>query len=94
MTNALTNESNVEAVPAARTAMRIRQVRVYRHSTMFYWWPAWVFGFAIALIKEGQERIHTSSESQWEGSALGLNYVCSPVPPSPVAPRRSAACRA
>jgi hypothetical protein len=76
MTNALTNELNVQAVPEARAMVRIPQVRVYRHSTMFYWWPAWAFGFAIALINEGQERIHTISESQREGSALGLSYVC------------------
>jgi hypothetical protein len=76
MTNVLTSELNVKAVPAARAAVRIRQVRVYRHSTMFYWWPAWAFGFAIALFNEGQQGIHTISESQREGSALGLSYVC------------------
>lgn len=26
-----------------------REVRVYQHSSLFYWWPVWVCGFVMAL---------------------------------------------
>jgi hypothetical protein len=52
MTDALTNE-NVAAVPTVHERVRVRQVRVFRHSTMFYWCPARAIGLTIALINEG-----------------------------------------
>src|ERR1700722_14075384 len=27
-----------------------REIRVYGHSTMFYWWPVWIVGFVIAIL--------------------------------------------
>jgi hypothetical protein len=77
MTNdVFTKELNAEAAPVPSAPGRVPQIYVHSHSTMFYWWPAWAFGFALALLNEGQERFHTISESQWAGSALGLSYVC------------------
>ena len=71
-----TNELNVEAAASLAATGRVPQVFVYSHSTMFYWWPGWAFGFLIALINERQERFQPISESQRAGSALGLSYVC------------------
>src|SRR5438067_2714369 len=26
-----------------------REIRIYQHSHLFYWWPVWLFGFVMAL---------------------------------------------
>src|SRR5438105_1353204 len=26
------------------------EIIVFRHSTLFYWWPVWAFGFLMAII--------------------------------------------
>src|SRR5437868_7790722 len=26
------------------------EIIVYRHTTLFYWWPVWAFGFIMAII--------------------------------------------
>lgn len=36
--------------PAAPATRSSREVRVYSHSTLFYWWPVWVTGFLMALL--------------------------------------------
>ncbi len=57
------------AKPGAETP---RDIRIISHSNIFYWWPAWVAGFAVALISylQGQdvaiapeviERVHPSN---------------------------------
>jgi hypothetical protein len=65
----------IEEVSTVAGTMRVPQILVYNHSSLFYWWPAWVFGFLIALLNE-LDRSNTSFESQRTGSALGLSYVC------------------
>jgi hypothetical protein len=32
------------------TAIDTREVRVYSHSSLFYWWPVWAVGFLMALL--------------------------------------------
>src|SRR5438045_2978026 len=27
-----------------------REIRVYSHSTLFYWWPVWAAGFIMGLV--------------------------------------------
>jgi hypothetical protein len=34
----------------AETVDTNREIRVYGHTTMFYWWPVWVVGFLIAIL--------------------------------------------
>jgi hypothetical protein len=29
---------------------RVREVRVYSHSPLFYWWPVWAVGYILALV--------------------------------------------
>jgi hypothetical protein len=36
--------------PPAQEKEKIEELRVYSHSTFFYWWPVWVTGFIMALI--------------------------------------------
>ena len=45
------------------------------HSTLLYWWPAWAFGFLIALLNAGQEKFLATAEGIQPSSALGLTYV-------------------
>ena len=32
------------------------EIKIISHSNIFYWWPAWVAGFAVALISYTQGR--------------------------------------
>jgi hypothetical protein len=56
-------------------AVNSHQVNVYSHSTLVYWWPAWVFGFLVGLLNLGQERFLPSDEHVRTNSALGLSYI-------------------
>ena len=41
------------AVPAPRPADPLpgpNEIRIYSHSSLFYWWPVWFFGFLFTLI--------------------------------------------
>jgi hypothetical protein len=41
------------AVPAPQPAVGLtgpNEIRVYSHSSLFYWWPVWFFGLVFALI--------------------------------------------
>jgi hypothetical protein len=64
--------------PAAASTLP-REVRVYSHSALFYWWPVWFFGIIFGLwsyfdghrmaIIPGDSRIHEiSSEQQADGT--------------------------
>jgi len=45
-TDAATNAALVQ--PAA-----LQEIKIYSHSTLLYWWPAWAFGFLFALLNAG-----------------------------------------
>lgn len=62
--------ADAQSVPAA-----LQEIHVYGHSTLLYWWPAWVFGFFIALLNEGQERFLATAPGALPSSALGLTYL-------------------
>jgi len=45
-------------VPAARINAPKQEILIISHSTLFYWWPVWAFGFVMALITAmNQERL-------------------------------------
>ncbi len=52
-----------------------QEIKIYGHSTLLYWWPAWVLGFVIALLNAGQERFLATATGAQPSSALGLTYV-------------------
>ena len=52
-----------------------QEITVYGHSTLFYWWPAWAFGFVIAALNAGQEKFLTTAPGAQPSSALGLTYL-------------------
>ena len=56
-------------------AAPLEEIKIYSHSTLLYWWPAWVIGFVIALLNAGQERLLATAPGSPPSSALGLTYL-------------------
>ncbi len=52
-----------------------QEIIIYSHSTLLYWWPAWVVGYAIALINAAQARFTGSAAGSASSSALGLTFI-------------------
>jgi hypothetical protein len=51
MTQQLTiDQTDAATVAASHHPVALQEVYVYSHSTLLYWWPAWAFGFVIALL--------------------------------------------
>jgi len=53
------------------------QLKVYSHSSLFYWWPAWVVGYIMAFVTYMQgERIQIGDVQEWfhPNSNLGVLY--------------------
>jgi signal transduction histidine kinase len=51
------------------------EIKVYSHSTLLYWWPAWAIGFVIAFLNTGQEQLLATADGAPPSSALGLTYL-------------------
>jgi hypothetical protein len=64
-----------EIATSSPAAFVEQEIRIYSHSTLFYWWPAWVFGFVIALISAGKEEFSSVNQRDQSSSSLGLAYV-------------------
>jgi hypothetical protein len=43
-------EKPVAMVAPDATLHRVSEIRVYSHSTIFYWWPVWVAGYVMSAI--------------------------------------------
>jgi hypothetical protein len=41
--------STTHSPPPAPSMTDVREVRIYSHSMLFYWWPVWVTGYVMAL---------------------------------------------
>jgi hypothetical protein len=67
-------EAGRTAPSESKTVVARRQLRIYSHSSLFYWWPVWAVGFVMAFltywsgkpeqieaIGRAQEWIHPSS---------------------------------
>jgi hypothetical protein len=61
--------------PALPHAAAQQAITIYSHSTLLYWWPAWAFGFVIALLNAGQEKFLATAQGAKPSSALGLTYL-------------------
>ncbi len=76
MTQQLTiDQTDAATVAASPHPAALQQIYVYSHSTLLYWWPAWAFGFVIALLNAGQEKFLATAEGDQPSSALGLTYL-------------------
>jgi hypothetical protein len=65
------------AQPEPAAASPPRALRIYSHSSLFYWWPVWVVGYAMALVTYGEGRGYQLGQSQtWvhPSSNLGLLF--------------------
>lgn len=51
------------------------EIRIYSHSTLLYWWPAWAFGYVGAVLNVGQETFLATAEGARPSSAVGLTFV-------------------
>lgn len=76
MTQQLTiDQTDAGAAGALPRTDAEQQIRIYSHSTLLYWWPAWAFGFVIAALNAGQERFLATAPGAKPSSALGLTYL-------------------
>jgi hypothetical protein len=76
MTHELTiDQTDTGAVGAVPHAAAEQEITIYSHSTLLYWWPAWAFGFVIALLNAGQEKFLATAPGAKPSSALGLTYL-------------------
>ena len=76
MTEQLTaDQTAVKTASALSRPADLQEIKIYSHSTLLYWWPAWVFGFVIAVLNAGQEKLLATAEGAAPSSALGLTYL-------------------
>jgi hypothetical protein len=76
MTQQLTiDQTDAATVATLAHPAALQEINVYGHSTLLYWWPAWAFGFVIALLNTGQEQFLATAEGGQPSSALGLTYL-------------------
>jgi hypothetical protein len=68
------SETDVAAAVPGQPAA-VQQIRIYGHSNLFYWWPAWAVGFLFALLNAGQEQFLPTAADSQPSSALGLTFV-------------------
>jgi hypothetical protein len=69
------SETDTAKVVRAQPAAAVQQIRIYGHSNLLYWWPAWAVGFLFALLNAGQEQFLVTVPGSQPSSALGLTYV-------------------
>ena len=74
-TTAHDRHPDAATVAASPNSAALQEVIIYGHSTLLYWWPAWVFGFAIAVLNAGQEKFLPTVAGGQPSSALGLTYL-------------------
>src|ERR1700730_3062147 len=76
MTEQLTIEQTDAATAAAMPhPAALQEINIFSHSTLLYWWPAWAFGFLIALLNARQPRVLAGALAAQPSSALGLRYL-------------------
>ena len=74
---AMTQVEPKDAAASATLAHSVasQEIKIYSHSTLLYWWPAWAFGFVSALLNAGQEKFLATAEGARPSSAIGLSFV-------------------
>lgn len=63
------------AVATVPLPSALQEIKIYSHSTLLYWWPAWALGFVSALLNAGQERFLATDPGARPSSAVGLTFV-------------------
>jgi hypothetical protein len=70
-----TDQINATTVTVLPQPATLQEIKIYGHSTLLYWWPAWAFGFLFALLNSAQEEFLATAVGARPSSALGLTYV-------------------
>lgn len=53
-----------------------RQVTIYSHSQLFYWWPVWVTGYIMALLTYAQGHlVQFQEEAVWMHASKNLGVI-------------------
>src|SRR5205823_3992341 len=42
--------TSTQPTPPATEKPRINEVKIYSHSSLFYWWPVWAVSFILGLL--------------------------------------------
>lgn len=76
----MTLQSTVQPIEPAVSVIApnsapLQELKIYSHSTLLYWWPAWAFGYAAALLNAGQEKFLATTEGSRPSSSVGLTFV-------------------
>lgn len=75
---AMSDISADDAIERYPDPAALPEVRLYSHSTLFYWWPVWVIGYAMAFVtylQGGVVRLDEATrESSLTSSAPGLTF--------------------
>ena len=66
---------DLAASPALAHSVASQEIKIYSHSALLYWWPAWAFGFASAVLNAVQEKFLATVEGARPSSAIGLSFV-------------------
>jgi hypothetical protein len=69
------DETDAATLPAVPHTAAPQVITIYSHSSLLYWWPAWAFGFVIALLNARQEEFLATAQGAKPSSALGLTYL-------------------
>jgi hypothetical protein len=61
-------EKSAQKIVLAVRRQREREMRIYSHSTIFYWWPVWVIGYVMAAItfSEGSRAVVVPAGSVYD----------------------------
>lgn len=52
------------------------EIRIYGHSSFFYWWPVWVVGYVMALITRLDGQVYDiGGSAEWFHPSQGLGVV-------------------
>src|SRR2546430_11877696 len=69
-------QAEISAAEAAfqHTLQRASEIRIYGHSTIFYWWPVWVVGYVMAIITymEGSRAVIVPAGSVYEDASHAI----------------------
>ncbi len=63
--------------PEPVKAKPVRELKIYRHSSLIYWWPVWVVGYIMAILTYSLgQKYQIGQDSEWfhASSNLGVFY--------------------
>ena len=64
------------SVPQPSLAPASELLRIYSHSSIFFWWPVWVVGYVMALLTYSEGQSYQLGQSQtWVHPSSGLGLV-------------------